>query len=297
MTEIPTTARAVAVQAVKDHPSTTFMAPYESLADAVLAETAPLIRFAAFRDAIAALRAVANPSSERGAGVRWAADHIGHMLTEEQRRVTPSLCVRAASTGEPCPDHSVELPLPACGKCGAGHGLTRTGHRSPLGTPLYACATGCKPPDEGHQGPDPSHGGLTAHRGTRENCSGPDCGPVEDDTPTGQKYPCGLGVYCDSCSTEFRGDFIVTDTMTTAERLEVVRSHVRTTLRWQCDASGDFCESCAKQRRAAAEPSCTDPRHTGPIRTQLGCNGPDPASTATEKDTPKDESTPASNPR
>ncbi|MGH6978922.1 MAG: hypothetical protein ACRED4_06495 [Brevundimonas sp.] len=34
-----------------------------------------------------------------------------------------------------------------------------------------------------HLGPDPSHGGLTTHRGTRENCSGPDCGPapVEDD--------------------------------------------------------------------------------------------------------------------
>lgn len=24
---------------------------------------------------------------------------------------------------------------------------------------------------------------------------------------------------------------------------------------------------------------CTDPRHTGPIREQLGCNGPDPATT------------------
>ncbi|MER7697015.1 hypothetical protein [Streptomyces sp. NPDC096095] len=27
----------------------------------------------------------------------------------------------------------------------------------------------------------------------------------------------------------------------------------------------------------AAEEPCTDPRHTGPIRAQLGCNGPDPA--------------------
>ncbi len=33
--------REAAVQAVKDHPSTTFMAPYESLADAVLAVVQP----------------------------------------------------------------------------------------------------------------------------------------------------------------------------------------------------------------------------------------------------------------
>ncbi|GHC44333.1 MULTISPECIES: hypothetical protein [Streptomyces rochei group] len=30
-----------------------------------------------------------------------------------------------------------------------------------------------------HQGPHPEHGGLETHRGTRENCTGPDCGPVD----------------------------------------------------------------------------------------------------------------------
>ncbi|MGP4084151.1 hypothetical protein [Streptomyces sp. KR55] len=30
-----------------------------------------------------------------------------------------------------------------------------------------------------HEGPDPSHGGLTTHRGRREDCMGPDCGPVD----------------------------------------------------------------------------------------------------------------------
>ncbi|MEU3162234.1 hypothetical protein ACPCAJ_21310 [Streptomyces griseoincarnatus] len=30
-----------------------------------------------------------------------------------------------------------------------------------------------------HEGPDPSHGALTTHRGRREDCSGPDCGPDE----------------------------------------------------------------------------------------------------------------------
>ncbi|MFD8648682.1 hypothetical protein [Streptomyces mirabilis] len=28
-----------------------------------------------------------------------------------------------------------------------------------------------------HEGPDPSHGGLTTHRGRREDCTGPDCAP------------------------------------------------------------------------------------------------------------------------
>ncbi|MFE4328707.1 hypothetical protein ACFRQM_04410 [Streptomyces sp. NPDC056831] len=28
-----------------------------------------------------------------------------------------------------------------------------------------------------HEGPDPSHGGLTTHRGRREDCTGPDCEP------------------------------------------------------------------------------------------------------------------------
>lgn len=30
-----------------------------------------------------------------------------------------------------------------------------------------------------HQGPDPEYGGMTTHVGTRENCSAPDCGPLD----------------------------------------------------------------------------------------------------------------------
>lgn len=33
------------------------------------------------------------------------------------------------------------------------------------------------PAETTHEGADPSHGGITTHRGTRENCAGPDCGP------------------------------------------------------------------------------------------------------------------------
>jgi len=43
-------------------------------------------------------------------------------------------------------------------------------------------------PDEDqptHEGPDPSHGGLTTHRGRREDCTGPDCtGPDRGPAPT-----------------------------------------------------------------------------------------------------------------
>lgn len=48
-------ARDAAIQAVKDHPSTTFMAPYESLADAVLAAATPQIRAEAFHEAADAI--------------------------------------------------------------------------------------------------------------------------------------------------------------------------------------------------------------------------------------------------
>ncbi|MFB7228485.1 hypothetical protein ACFCY9_12285 [Streptomyces fimicarius] len=51
-----TTARDAAIQAVKDHPSTTFMAPYESLADAVLTAAAPLIRDEALHQAAHRIR-------------------------------------------------------------------------------------------------------------------------------------------------------------------------------------------------------------------------------------------------
>jgi hypothetical protein len=67
--------------------------------------------------------------------------------------------------------------------------------------------------------------------------------PDEDDRPTGQKYPCALGVFCDTCGTTLRGDFIVTDTMTKPERLEVVREHVRG-LGWSCTEAGDYCPTC-----------------------------------------------------
>ncbi|WP_042170161.1 hypothetical protein [Streptomyces sp. NBRC 110035] len=47
-----------------------------------------------------------------------------------------------------------------------------------------------------HEGPDPSHGGLTTHRGRREDCSGPDCGT--DNNP----QPVDLSDWADSLSAD-----------------------------------------------------------------------------------------------
>ncbi|MBA4865973.1 hypothetical protein H1V43_32440 [Streptomyces sp. PSKA54] len=49
-------ARDAAIRAVQEHPSTTFMAPCESLADAVLAAASPLIRAEVLREAAQLLR-------------------------------------------------------------------------------------------------------------------------------------------------------------------------------------------------------------------------------------------------
>ncbi|MFS0695102.1 hypothetical protein [Streptomyces nitrosporeus] len=84
-------------------------------------------------------------------------------------------------------------------------------------------------------------------------CTGP------DPAAAGEPYPTRLGVYCDTCGTEWRGDFIVSDTMSKAQRLDVVRAHVRTELGWQCDAAGDFCPEC-EPSAPTAEQAAAAPR-------------------------------------
>lgn len=64
--------REAAIQAVKDHPSTTFMAPYESLADAVLAVVQPplLAEVARLSARVAELERAAECSGAPKAGER-----------------------------------------------------------------------------------------------------------------------------------------------------------------------------------------------------------------------------------
>ncbi|MDQ0943317.1 hypothetical protein [Streptomyces sp. V1I1] len=79
-------AREAAIQAVKDHPSTTFMAPYESLADAVLAAARPLLRAEVLREGADAV--VAENDRMLWAtkpGKHWAADRLRRMADEAEQ--------------------------------------------------------------------------------------------------------------------------------------------------------------------------------------------------------------------
>ena len=59
-----------------------------------------------------------------------------------------------------------------------------------------------------------------------------------------EKYPALIGVYCDGCGTEVRGDYIVSDKMSKAERLEAARTYLRTYMEWSCTQAGDYCPEC-----------------------------------------------------
>ncbi|MFB7917066.1 hypothetical protein [Streptomyces sp. NPDC056061] len=116
--------------------------------------------------------------------------------------------------------------------------------------------------DPRHTGPIHDQFGCTCHAPAVSRPTGLDALldyvvanlPDEDDAPTGQKFPCGLGVFCDTCGATFKGDFIVSDTMTKVERLAVIRDHVRTELGWQCDDAGDFCPKCRPNVPTAEQP-------------------------------------------
>lgn len=77
---------------------------------------------------------------------------------------------------------------------------------------------------------------------------------TENDQPTGQKYPAQITVFCDHCGHERTGDYIVTDTMTRAERLAVARKHLVANEGWEhADDGDDFCPEHAGSD--AVEPS------------------------------------------
>lgn len=58
-------------------------------------------------------------------------------------------------------------------------------------------------------------------------------------------YPTRIGVYCDRCHWTEERDFIVTDSMTKPERLELIRNFARMKLGWFCGSNGDdVCRLC-----------------------------------------------------
>lgn len=80
-------ARGAAIRAVEAHPSTTFMAPCESLADAVLAAAGPLLRAEVLREAADLFDSYGR--SLLDGGIMTAAE-VAEKLREYAGRVTPA---------------------------------------------------------------------------------------------------------------------------------------------------------------------------------------------------------------
>lgn len=100
--------------------------------------------------------------------------------------------------------------------------------------------------EPGYQGAPGSWGSACPldvfHRTYRLTDSGP-VTPAEEEE-TSKAYPCGIGVYCDECGIEVRGDYLVTDDMTSEQRLACARTDLSTRLGWSCTDAGDFCPAC-----------------------------------------------------
>lgn len=197
MTDQPTTARNAAIRAVERHPSTTFMAPCESLADAVLTAAAPLLRSEALREGGDRIAELLHDTPEYGL---WIRDKLYALAA-------------------PADDDDVAAPRAEALRQEITNAISAEYDRLAQVTKL-----------------DDPAASITTEDAVAF---------VEaDDTPTGQRYPCGLSVYCDTCRTEFRSDFLVTDSLAGPGRLELIRNHARTKLGWQCDAAGDYCPTC-----------------------------------------------------
>ncbi|GGZ51530.1 hypothetical protein [Streptomyces rubiginosohelvolus] len=153
-----TTARDAAIQAVKDHPSTTFMAPYESLADAVLTAATPLIRTQTFRDGARIVESLP---------LDTAVMAFGGVVAEAYRRALNAAAAVLAERAE----------RPALGITAEEATANAVSNAATFGQPSKSFAP--SQPETTHQGPDPFYGGLSTHVGTREKCTAPDCGPLD----------------------------------------------------------------------------------------------------------------------
>lgn len=67
------------------------------------------------------------------------------------------------------------------------------------------------------------------------------------------QFPCRIGVYCDTCGTTVAGDYVVSESMTKPQRLEVARAHLRRREGWRCDQTGDYCPCTATPNTPTGE--------------------------------------------
>lgn len=78
------------------------------------------------------------------------------------------------------------------------------------------------------------------------------------------RYPSQITVFCDHCGTEFTGEFMVSEEMTSTERLAVARRHLVQNEGWEhTDDGDDFCPehagTNAKQQLSTACAKCQQP--------------------------------------
>jgi hypothetical protein len=64
------------------------------------------------------------------------------------------------------------------------------------------------------------------------------------------RYPTQITVFCDHCGTEFTGDYMVREGMTSIERLAVARAYLVAEKGWEHTADGD--DFCAEHAGSAA---------------------------------------------
>ncbi len=62
--------------------------------------------------------------------------------------------------------------------------------------------------------------------------------PLQD-----HEYPSQITVFCDRCGTKVTRDHVVSELISTSERLEVARASLRRE-NWQCTQSADVCPEC-----------------------------------------------------
>ncbi|MFE0877294.1 hypothetical protein ACFW4X_20965 [Streptomyces smyrnaeus] len=166
----------------------------------------------------------------------------------EEHQEQPPACGRAAATGKPCPDHAETALAFVDGRDALAYVIIR-----PAG----------ETDDAEHITVDAAARGMSkaatayALRSIADQFDAAAAAEGDEpipypatEQPTGQKFPCGIAVFCDQCGTTHRGDYIVTDQMTRGDRLEVARDHLRRNEGWSCTADGDFCPGCKKTARA-----------------------------------------------
>lgn len=105
-----------------------------------------------------------------------------------------------------------------------------------------------------HYGPDPGHGGLTLHKGARETCLGPDCGPGYPCRPEADGPPAPApATHAITVHNRHTGEFVAGYVVCANHIGETVRSESRHRVEVvRADCEGRLCEICVHQQQGGA---------------------------------------------